>query len=128
MEDPKEPGFTFVDKRARRADPAAPGPSPDHSKPVGVPPASALGREPDPDLAALFFMLASSALIHLGKSPDPLTGAARPDLAQARLAIDLLRLLQDKTDGHRTAEESQLLEQLLYDLQMQFVETAREVG
>jgi len=73
-------------------------------------------------LTTLFLMLASSALVHLGKAPDPTTGVAQRDLAQARLSIDLLRLLGEKTEGHRTAEESQFLEEILYDLQMQFVQ------
>ncbi len=73
-------------------------------------------------------MLASSALVHLGTAPDPMTGVARRDLAQARLSIDLLRLLREKTEGHRTPEESQFLEEILYDLQMRFVEAVGEAS
>jgi len=75
------------------------------------------------DLNALFLMLASSALVHLGVAPG--AGGSQRDLPQARLCIELLRLLQDKTEGHRTAEESQLLDEILYDLQLRFVEAAR---
>ncbi|MBI4561839.1 MAG: DUF1844 domain-containing protein [Candidatus Rokubacteria bacterium] len=74
------------------------------------------------DLSALFLMLASSALVHLGAAPGAEGG--QRDLGQARLCIELLRLLQDKTQGHRTPEENQLLEEILYDLQLRFVEAA----
>jgi len=117
-------GFTVVDKRGRRDEPAAEPAPPRSSSPrverSAPEPASAFETS-EPDLTALFLMLASSALVHLGAAPDPMTGAPQRDLAQARFTIDLLRLLRDKTEGHRTPEESQLLEEILYNLQIQFV-------
>jgi hypothetical protein len=77
-----------------------------------------------PDLAALFVMFASSALIHLGEAPDPATGQRHHDLQQAKEAIDLLLLLREKTEGNRTPDESRLLEDILYDVQMRFVQAA----
>jgi hypothetical protein len=67
-------------------------------------------------------MLASSALVHLGEAEDPVTGESHRDLAQAKYTIDLLLLLREKTEGNRNPEESQLLEGILYDLQMRFVQ------
>lgn len=126
--EPEENGFTVIDRRGRRDAPeraaelraaGSSGPSPESS--ASAPdPRGAPARELD--LTVLFIMLASSALVHLGKAPDPMTGTPQRDLSQARLSIDLLHLLREKTEGHRTAEESQLLEDLLYDLQLQFVE------
>lgn len=129
-----EEGFTFVDRRGRReepegAEPAGPATAP---SPPPRPPRARVSREPspfdaaqEPDLSALFLMLASSALVNLGVTPEPMTGTPRLDLAQAKLSIDLLRLLRDKTEGHRTAEESQLLADVLHDLQVRFVEAAK---
>ncbi len=127
-------GFTIVDKRGRGAapesavKPPSPGFSRTGSEPSRPAPVWASETPPELDLTALFLMLASSALVQLGKAPDPTTGAARRDLPQARLSIDLLRLLRDKTEGHRTAEESQLLEEILYDLHRQFVEAVGEAS
>ncbi|MFQ5519797.1 MAG: DUF1844 domain-containing protein [Candidatus Methylomirabilia bacterium] len=134
MSEAAEEGFRVVDRRGRGGqgdDPQAPSERP----PAHPPPsqASAQGaRQPsapqdvsdvsEPDLAQLFLMLASSALIHLGVTPDPVTGVEQKDLAQAKFSIDLLRLLREKTDGHRTAKESDLLAEILHDLQIQFVE------
>lgn len=77
------------------------------------------------DLGALFIMFANSALVSLGAVPEPGTDERRLDLDQARSAIDIMLMLRDKTRGNRTEEESRLLEELVYDLQMRFVRTAR---
>ncbi len=45
--------------------------------------------------------------------------------AQARYAIDLLELLKEKTEGHRSPTESQLLDEILYDLRMRYVQVSR---
>jgi uncharacterized protein DUF1844 len=70
-------------------------------------------------------MFASSALINLGEAPDPGSEERSMDLGQAREAIDLLLLLRDKTNGNRTEQESRLLEEILYDLQMRFVRASQ---
>jgi hypothetical protein len=73
------------------------------------------------DLLGVFAMFASSALVSLGEAMEPGSGAPRVDLAQAREAIDILLLLREKTRGNLSAEESRMLEHILYDLQMRFV-------
>jgi uncharacterized protein DUF1844 len=77
------------------------------------------------DLGGLFIMFANSALVSLGAVPEPGTDERRLDLDQARAAIDILLMLRDKTQGNRTEQESRLLEELVYDLQMRFVRSAR---
>lgn len=75
---------------------------------------------------ALLLMLSSTALIALGEAPDP-SGEKKPDLDQARWAIDLLDLLREKTKGNLTFEEEGLLNDLLYDLRMRYLKRAGEV-
>lgn len=61
--------------------------------------------------------LAHTAAYHFGDVPDPVTGQPGPvNLAAAQQIIDILSLLEEKTRGNLTAEERQLLEQLLYEL------------
>ena len=48
------------------------------------------------------------------------------DLELARQNIDLLELMQDKTRGNRTPEEDKLLEQLLFETRMRFVEVQKQ--
>lgn len=70
-------------------------------------------------------MLATEALVALGEAPDPVTGQQQRELAHASAVIDLLSLLHDKTEGHRTAEETHTLEDLIYDLQLRYVKVVK---
>jgi len=119
--------FKVTDRRRRLDDdePSPPTPSraPD-PEPVRAapPPPDAIGER---SLAGLFMMLASSAVVALGDAPDPLTGQRQVDLAQAADAIDLLILLREKTEGHRSPEESRILDEVLYDLQLRYVHATK---
>jgi len=74
---------------------------------------------------AFVISLASSAAIHFGDLPDPETGGMlEPNLDGAAQMIEILALLEQKTRGNLTAEERQLLEQVLYELRMRFVQSA----
>jgi hypothetical protein len=76
------------------------------------------------DIITLFETLATSALAQMGLLADP----SRPvpeDLRGARQAIDLLRVLKDKTAGNLTTEEQRVLDDLLYTLQMNYVQKTR---
>ena len=71
--------------------------------------------------------LASTAAIHLGDLPDPATGGrGERNLEGAAQMIEILALLDQKTRGNLTAEERQVLEQLLYELRLRFVEASAE--
>ena len=77
--------------------------------------------------AAFVLSLASSAAIHFGDLPDPVSGSAiEPNLEGAAQMIEILTLLEEKTRGNLTAEERQLLEQVLYELRMRFVQAKAE--
>jgi hypothetical protein len=67
--------------------------------------------------------LASSAAIHFGDLPDPVSGQpGEVNLDGAAQMIEILSLLEQKTRGNLTAEERQILEQVLYELRLRFVE------
>ena len=130
-----EQPFRVTDRRRRDdAVPEAPVPpvQPDPGAPIQSPPAPSPGSPPSPDapaggpdLQGLFVMLASSALLNLGEAADPATGERIMDLEQAREAVDLLVMLRTRTEGNRTPQESHLLEEILYDLQVRFVRAAK---
>lgn len=107
-------------------DPAAPTPRSAPATFASEGPASA--PPGGPDLKDLFIMLASSALVNLGEAADPETGERGLDLQQAKGAIDLLSLLRIKTEGNRTDQESNLLEEMLYDLHLRFVRAAKSAA
>jgi hypothetical protein len=81
---------------------------------------------PEPlSFTAFVLSLASTAAIHFGDLPDPVTGqAADVNLEGAAQMIEILGLLDQKTQGNLTAEERQVLEQVLYELRLRFVEAA----
>ena len=72
---------------------------------------------------AFVISLASTAAIHLGDLPDPMSGQpGELNLDGASQIIEILALLEQKTRGNLTAEERQVLEQVLYELRMRFVQ------
>jgi len=71
--------------------------------------------------------LSSTAAIHRGDLVDPQTGQRlEPNLEGAGQMIEILTLLEEKTRGNLTAEERQVLEQILYELRLRFVEASGE--
>jgi hypothetical protein len=67
--------------------------------------------------------LATTAALHFGDLADPQTGQRpEPDLDSAKRIIELLEMLQTKTKGNLIPEEDKLLDDLLYELRMRFVQ------
>jgi hypothetical protein len=80
---------------------------------------------PDIDFATFVLSMASSAFLHLGQMPHPDTQKTEPNLPLAKQTIDILGMLQGKTRGNLSRDEEQLLENLLYDLRLRYVEAAK---
>ena len=74
---------------------------------------------------ALISSLGMQALIQLGEMEDPGTGVRSQDLAGVQATINLLMMLQEKTKGNLTKQESRVMDSLVYDLQLKFVEYGR---
>ena len=74
-----------------------------------------------PTLVDLVGSLAMQAMIALGLLANPLTGKAEVRIHQAKHLIDMLDMLQKKTEGNRTAEESETFEHLLHELRLGFL-------
>ncbi|HVK76085.1 MAG TPA: DUF1844 domain-containing protein [Kofleriaceae bacterium] len=73
------------------------------------------------DFATHVLSLASSAMVALGKMPSP-SGEILSDVDTARYLIDVLGMLEHKTRGNLDASEEKLLQSLLYDLRVAFVD------
>lgn len=84
---------------------------------------------PELSFTAFVLSLASTAAIHLGDLADPATGQkSETNLEGASQMIDILMLLEQKTRGNLTAEERQVLEQVLYELRIRFVEASGQTS
>jgi hypothetical protein len=138
MADSDEKKFTVTDRRsfdpsgeskssavpeARPTDEAAPK---HRTEPLHLPPA---------DFATLVLSLGSSAVMYLGQQDDHEGQqgqeggkAPPPNLPMAKHAIDLLTVLEEKTKGNLTSEEQQILESLLFDLRLRYVEALKTGG
>ncbi len=77
---------------------------------------------PKVTFSTFVFSLASSALMHLGEVPDPVSKKTSTNLSMARQIIDTLAIIEEKTKGNLTKDEENLLKSLLYDLRLKFVQ------
>jgi Domain of unknown function (DUF1844) len=87
------------------------------------------GAESGISFAAFVLSLAHTTAVHLGDVPDPVSGQrTEANLLAAQQMIEILALLEEKTRGNLTAEERQLLDQILYELRLRFVEVRKAGG
>ncbi len=76
---------------------------------------------PEPDFSFFVTTLSLQASIALGTLPNPMTNKKEEDQTQAKFLIDTLGLLKEKTKGNLTQEEANLLDNVLYELRMQYI-------
>ncbi len=76
---------------------------------------------PEINFSTFVFSLNSSALVHLGAIDDPTTGQQQKNLPIAKQTIDILGILEEKTSGNLTDEESRLLKTILHELRLLYV-------
>lgn len=78
---------------------------------------------PEIDFGTFVMSLATSVLVHLGEVPHP-DGQSTENTqnrALAKQTLDILGMLREKTRGNLSKEETELLDNLLYDLRMKYV-------
>ncbi len=73
-------------------------------------------------LSNLILSISSSALIYMGLEPKM---KDKKDVRMARFNIDMLEILQEKTQNNRTENESQLLEHCISDLKINFIKVQK---
>jgi len=121
---PAEPGSEEVPKTASPGSEAHPGMAEEpraESEDRGA-------SEPRTAFALIVQLLAMPAYAALGMVSDPASGRRRVDRAAAQEMIDLLAVLEQKTRGNLSFEESNFLSRVLYDLRLAFVEVSRPPG
>jgi hypothetical protein len=95
------------------------GPEPEEASQDGEP-------LPLPTLNDMIIMFSTQAYVALGLMPHPATGQSNCRLPESKYFIDLLALLQEKTEGNRDEEESKVLEDLLHELRMTFLAVSKQ--
>ncbi len=74
----------------------------------------------------LVMSLGSAAWAQLGKVPHPVTQKIEKDIDQARISIEFLRMLQEKTEGNLSVKEQEMLDNLVSDLELNFADEVRK--
>jgi len=129
-------GFRVTDRRRfsesgeARGD-TPPPPEPSHAMPVAEEPRGGGSPAPhgidEPVTFSTFLLgLSTQVLLHLGEIPNPVTGTVEPDLDAAKQVIDILGMLREKTRNNLEPGEESLLDSVLYDLRMRYVELVRQ--
>ncbi len=91
-------------------------------------PAAGQPAMPEASMPYLISTIGAQVLSSLGQFPDPVLGKPVIRLEYAKLSIDTLALLQEKTKGNLTDEESQMLEQTLHELRMLYMAIETEIS
>lgn len=130
-------GFTIRDRRAS-TQPAET--DKEEQKKTEVPPGGAAGEEkregrerrqdekvqlPEINFSSFILSLSTSALMHLGEVPDPVTQKVDKNLPLAKQSIDMLGMLKEKTRGNLTPDEEKLMDHLLTDLRWRYIREAK---
>lgn len=114
-EEIKGEGFKIIDKRSSSKEGK---PDKEEEKPNEE-------HIPEIDFASFVFSLSTSAYIHFGALPDPVSRKTEKNLSMAKQTIEILGMLKDKTKGNLTQEEEALLDNILYDLRMRYVKESK---
>ena len=85
-------------------------------------------QEPLPEINFSTFVisLSTQALMHLGEIANPISGNIDPDVPAAKQMIDMLGMIKEKTSGNLNANEARLMQDILFDLRMKYVEAVKK--
>jgi uncharacterized protein DUF1844 len=131
-------GFTVQDRRRfspetgeARADatesPAAPTQeSPQASAAQEAADGAGANTLPEIDFSTFVISLSTQALMHLGEIANPVSGKIEADISVAKQMIDILGMLKEKTRGNLNSHEDRLMEGILFDLRMKYVEAVKK--
>ncbi|MFP6665339.1 MAG: DUF1844 domain-containing protein [Deltaproteobacteria bacterium] len=118
---PSSPASAPASESRAEAPPAQFGEA--QGEPRDVPPGT---ESAVPTFSSLVLSLSTQALLCLGEIAEAENAPPHIDLVAGRHLIDLLGILQEKTQGNLDASESELFERILYDLRLRFVQISRQ--
>lgn len=75
------------------------------------------------NFATFILSMSGSAMLHMGVMPNPETGKTEKNLSLAKQSIDIIEMIKEKTKGNLTSDEEKLLDNVLYDLRMRYVQS-----
>ncbi|MCA9470871.1 MAG: DUF1844 domain-containing protein [Nitrospirales bacterium] len=128
MSEEEGQGFVVRDRRGRTEPEPDPTPTPEPPPSETAAQPSMSGQESDPaehslpvTFSSFVFSLGTSSLMLMGESLDPQQPSIPINLPQAKEIIDILSMLQEKTKGNLSSDESSVIGDMLYTLRMKYV-------
>jgi hypothetical protein len=127
-------GFTIRDRRvSTQGEERKPEGSPKGEAASSAEESKGMRESPEPmtelpqvSFSSFILSLSTSALVHLGEVPDPVTQKMDKHLPLAKQTIDLLGMLMEKTKGNLSGDEEKMMEHLLADLRWRYVREAKK--
>lgn len=83
---------------------------------------------PEMDFSTFLISISSTALLHFGDVPDPITNQKEKNLPMVKQTIDIIGMLKEKTKGNLTLEEENLIDSILYDLRMRYIKEVSQTS
>ncbi len=135
-----EGGFKVTDKRSftpegeLREKESPPSPESTKAQDQNAPAPSMPAEDQSPHeefkmtFETLILSLSSTAMVQMGIIPDPTTNQPAKHLPAAKQTIDILEILQQKTKGNLDESEGKLLENILYELRMIYLEVSQSIN
>jgi hypothetical protein len=122
--------------RSQPAETAGSAEPPGTAQPAGSPAPRETGRSqqqtaremPKPTFGDLVGLLSAQAMMFLGVIPNPSTQKAETQLPTARYFIDMISILEEKTAGQLTKQESDVLEETLHSLRLTYMERSKQTA
>ncbi|MGH7829791.1 MAG: DUF1844 domain-containing protein [Candidatus Binatia bacterium] len=81
---------------------------------------------PEINFSTFVISLSTQALMHLGEIPNPLSGQVERDIPVAKQMIDIIAMLREKSRGNLDQGEDKLIDEVLFDLRMRYVDTVKK--
>ena len=77
------------------------------------------------DFSAFILSLNASSMIHMGEIPDPMSRERSVNIPAAKHTIEILEILKEKTVGNLDDDENKLLDDILYNLRLKYVQHSK---
>ena len=74
------------------------------------------------DFSSFLLSLSTQAFISLGEMKNPMTGEVKVNLDATKQVIDIICMLKERTKGNLEPSETKLLDNILYDLRLKYIE------
>ena len=85
----------------------------------------AQGQEPEVNFSNYITSMVFQTMVFLGEIPNPLTNELDKNIQQAKLLIDTISMIKEKTAGNLSQQESDFINTIVYELQMKFVQQSQ---